>query len=277
VLTKDEAAAREAAALGSPDQPPAAGNTGTYNAFWWEKGSTVDGLRSALITDPRDGRIPALTPEGERRARERAAALKERGPADSWIDRNPLERCLSRGMPGAMTPGFYNHNYQIFQTADHVAILVEMIHDARIIPINGQAKLGSSVLQWLGSSRGHWEGGTLVVETTNFNGLIVDSPGTCRRFFCGAGDRGLAASGVGEHARIVERFTRVDANTIDYRYTVSDPTTWVQPWTAEIPLRRIEERLFEYACHEGNYGMTNILRGHRADEAAGVASPNDRK
>jgi hypothetical protein len=268
VLTKEEAAAREAAATGSPDQPPAAGSTGTYNAFWWEKGSTVAGFRTSLITDPPDGRIPALTPEGERRARERGIALKARGPADSWTDRNGLERCLSRGMPGAMTPGFYNHNYQIFQTPDHVVILVEMIHDARIIPISGQARLSSSVRQWLGSSTGHWEGDTLVVETTNFNGGIADSPATCRRFFCGDGDRGLAASGVGEQARIVERFTPVDANTIDYRYTVSDPTTWVQPWTAAIPMRRLEERIFEYACHEGNYGLTNILRGHRADEAA---------
>ena len=143
-------------------------------------------------------------------------------------------------MPGAMSPGFYNHNYQILQTPDYVAILVEMIHDARIIPLDGRTHLAPTVGQWLGDSRGHWEEDTLVIETTN----LPDA------------DR-----------RVVERLTRVDADTIDYRVTVTDPMVWTGPWTALMPMTTIEGPLFEYACHEGNYAVPNMLSGTRAEEA----------
>ena len=143
-------------------------------------------------------------------------------------------------MPGAMSPGFYNHNYQILQTPDYVAILVEMIHDARIIPLDGRMHLTPTVGQWLGDSRGHWEEDTLVIESTNL-------PNADRQ--------------------IVERLTRVDADTIDYRITVTDPTVWTGPWTALMPMTAIEGPLFEYACHEGNYAVPNMLAGTRAEEA----------
>ena len=164
------------------------------------------------------------------------------------------DRCITRGMPGAMTPGFYNHNYQILQTPDYVAIVVEMIHDARIIPVTGRVHLVPTVRQWLGDSRGHWEGNTLVVETTNFTDKVGQRTGT--------------VSGGDEHLRVVERFTRVDADTIDYQVMVTDPTVWTGPWTAAMPMTAIEGSLYEYACHEGNHSVPNALRGARTQENA---------
>ena len=154
-------------------------------------------------------------------------------------DFSTYDRCLTRGMPGAMSPGFYNHNYQALQTPDHVAILVEMIHDARIIPLDGRSHVSPTVGQWLGDSRGRWEGDTLVVETTNLP----------------------------EQDRVVvERFTRVDADTIDYRITVTDPAAWTAPWTAAMPMSPTKGPLFEYACHEGNHAVPNMLAGSRAED-----------
>jgi hypothetical protein len=159
-----------------------------------------------------------------------------------------------------MMPGFYNHNYHIMQTPDHVVLTVEMIHDARIIPIDGRPHLSSGVRQWLGDSRGHWEDDTLVVETTNFNNKVTEM--------------GLFVAAVfstGENLRLVERFTRVDGDTIDYRFTVEDPTTFTDAWSAAIPLNRFDGTLFEYACHEGNYALPNILSGARAND--GTTNP----
>jgi hypothetical protein len=153
-----------------------------------------------------------------------------------------------------MMPGFYNHNYQILQTPGYVVIHVEMIHDARIIPLDGRPHLGKDIRQWLGDSRGRWEGNTLVVETTNFTPI---------------NDRNITVfSSGGVTGRVIERFTRVGADTIDYQVTLDDPTTFTTPWTAAIPMTKIEGPLFEYACHEGNYGMVGILEGHRAEEKA---------
>ena len=182
---------------------------------------------------------------------------------DSWEDLNLYDRCLTRGLPGAMIPGFYNHNFQILQTPDYVVILVEMIHDARIIPLDGRPYLPPPLRQWLGDSRAHWDGDTLVVETTNFN-----SKGDQRV-------RNLVLSG-SEHSHLVERFRRVDADTIDYRFTVTDPRTFSRPWTAEIPMAKLEGQLFEYGCHEGNYGLLNILAGARAAEKAAKEATNSR-
>ena len=186
---------------------PANNNTGAYNSFWLESGERT--AQATLITDPPDGRMPPLT----ERVREKDAffAYARRGVTDpdSFADVNLYDRCITRGLPGAMIPGFYNHNYQILQTPDHVVILVEMIHDARIIPLDGRAHLPPQMGQWLGDPRGRWEGETLVVETTNFNAK--------------ADERALSATtglplvlGAGQHLRLVERFTRIDTDTIDY-------------------------------------------------------------
>lgn len=219
-----------------------------YNEAWWDRGThVVKTLRTSLIVDPSDGKIPALTPDGERRA----AALAEQRrlhPADGPEDRGLTERCIlwpTAGPP--MMPSVYNNNYQIFQGPGYVAIMVEMIHDVRIISLDGRPHLPSSVRQWLGDSRGHWEGNTLVVETTNFTNKT--------RF-----------RGSSENLHLIERFTRTDPDTILYEYTVNDPATWTKPWTAQVTMTKSDSRVYEYACHEGNYGMAGILQGARADE-----------
>ena len=235
-LTEEERAARNPDSGFSTEIPSEIMPTGAYNDFWLEQGELS--TQTSLIVDPPDGRYPALTPEAERRRREQRGSFAN-GGFSSWEDFSTYDRCLTRGMPGAMSPGFYNHNYQIFQTPDHVVILVEMIHDARIIPLGGRASLSQEAEQWLGDSRGRWEGDTLVIETTNLP----------------ASDR-----------HVIERLTRVDTDTIDYRITVTDPAEWTDEWTAAMPMSAIEGPLFEYACHEGNYAVPNMLAGSRADE-----------
>ena len=221
--------------------------TGNYNQFWVVERDFND--RTSLVTDPPDGRIPALTPAAERRAQERAARRRAH-PADTWEDVPLQERCITYGVP-RLGAG-YNSYYQIFQSAGHVVFLMEMNHDARVIPLDGRPTLDPAIRQWHGDSRGRWEGDTLVVETANY------SP---RSDFRGASDR----------LRIVERFTRTGPDTLEYAVTIDDPTTWVRPWTASIPLLRSDDALYEYACHEGNYGMEGILAGHRAQERAAAA------
>ncbi|MDE2904665.1 MAG: hypothetical protein OXQ28_01125 [Acidobacteriota bacterium] len=222
----------------------------SYNEFWFEWGQDTN--RTSLIVDPPDGRLPAATPAEEARQRVRTDSYIG-ARFDSLEDFNAFDRCITRGLPGAMMPGFYNHNYHILQTPDYVALVVEMIHDARIIPLDGRGHAPAGIRQWLGDSRGRWEGDTLVIETTNFNAKILRRGGT--------------VLGGDERLRVVERLRRVDADTIDYQVTVTDPTVWTAPWTASIPMnRRAEGTLFEYACHEGNYGLTNILTGARAAE-----------
>jgi hypothetical protein len=230
-----------------------------YNEFWYERGTYSN--RTSLVIDPPDGRIPALTPEAQKRWDTQIAARRAH-PADSWLDRSSYDRCISRGMPGAMLPGFYNHNYEIVQTKTSVAILIEMIHDARIVPLDGPARLAKGVGQWLGDSRGHWEGDTLIVETTNFNDQVFE--------------RG-AAWGFGADVKMIERFRRLDAEHLDYQFTIDAPTTFVRPWTVSAPMTRIQGPIFEYACHEGNYALPGILGGARADErrAAAKSGKND--
>jgi hypothetical protein len=219
-----------------------------YNDFWWDRGTkVVSTLRTSLIIDPPDGKVPELSQEANRRMAETRAAA--RGHAfDGPENRGLSERCLlwpTAGPP--MMPSFYNNNYQIVQGPGYVTIVVEMIHDARIIPLDGRPHLPQNVRLWLGDSRGHWEGNTLVVETTNF---------TDKTPFQGSG----------KDMRLVERFTRTAPDTILYQFTVNDPATFAKPWTAEIPMRQAAGPLIEYACHEGNYAMTGILSGARADE-----------
>ncbi len=252
VLTPEEFAARnvQVAEESSLDNRPR-NETGAYNEFWMERG--VLNLRTSLIIDPADGRLPPLTPTETRRRADHAADRAAHS-TDSYENRSAYDRCISRGLPGSMMPGFYNHNYQIFQTPDHVVVLVEMIHDARIIPLDRRPHVDSHIKQWLGDSRGWWEGDTLVVETTNLTSK--------------AADRIRTTFGAGRHTTVVERFTRTGEGSIDYRITVTDPTEYRTPWTAVIPMTTLGGQLYEYACHEGNYAIANILSGARAEERA---------
>ena len=257
-MTEEEARKLDRAAATQYDERSgnaAADVNAAYNQFWWERGGTVSSRRTSLIVDPPDGRLPALTAEGQKRASEVTAML--RGAAHGPENRNLAERCVTRGAP--KLPGGYNNNFQIVQTPTHVTIMQEMIHEARIIPLDGRAHLAPAIRSWLGDSRGRWEGDTLVVETTNYHEWSAFNSYYC----C----RGAAAN-----LRIVERYRRVDANTIDHQFTVEDPTTFTRPFTIALPMTRIDGPIFEYACHEGNYGMEGILRGARADESEGNGS-----
>jgi hypothetical protein len=230
-----------------------AGGVVPYNEFWYERGDkVVKSKRTSLIVDPPDGRLPAMTPDGQKKAALRAAAARDnqlgRPRADSWEDRPLQERCILGANAGPpMTPGAYNNNFHLFQTADYVVLLTEMVHDARIVPMDGRPHL--SIRQWKGDSRGRWEGDTLVVETRNFK-------------------RETSLAGSSENTHLIERFTRTDANTLLYEFTVEDPSMWTRPWTAVIPMLKSEDPIYEYACHEGNHAMIGILAGARADEKA---------
>ncbi|HUA19803.1 MAG TPA: hypothetical protein VMB25_13730 [Bryobacteraceae bacterium] len=251
-FTPEEAIAYEKARLA--DKGPT--GPGTYadvhynlEQFGLEKDQSkvAQNLRTSLITDPPNGRIPPMTPEGRERNAERAA--KNKGHEfDSAQNRSLSERCIlwpNEGPP--MMPVGYNSNLEIVQGAGYVAVMQEMIHDVRMIPTNGSTHVSSDIREWMGDPRGHWEGDTLVVDTTNFR------PET-------------AFHGASENLHVVERFRPVDANTILYSFTVEDPHTWASPWSAEIPMTRVKGPIFEYACHEGNYGMENNLSGARAEE-----------
>jgi hypothetical protein len=206
-------------------------------------------LRTSLIVDPPDGRLPPLSAEGQKRAAERAAARKRMGAATDAVQNQSLSvRCIIMDRAGPpMLPGAYNNNYQIVQTPGNVMILVEMIHHVRVIPLDGRPHLPENVRQWMGDYRGRWEGDTLVVETTNFTDKT-------------------AFQGSSEKMRLTERFTRVDEDTVMYKFTVDDPATWTRPWSAELPMKKTIGPLFEHACHEANYGLYNTLAGARAEE-----------
>ena len=267
-LTAEEAAALDQAAVDrevrlwtqAPERTEAGGNVdrrgagqapGSYNQFWIDSGTrSVDTRQTSLITYPPNGRYPSLTAEGRRRSDARRAYAREH-PADTWEDFSSGVRCIlgfNAGPP--FTPSAYNNNMQLFQTPNHVVVMTEMVNTSRVIPLDGTPHLDPEVLQWSGDSRGYWEGETLVVETRNFDAK--------RKW------RGTTSS-----ARLVERFTRVDADTLEYKFTVTDPETWTSPWTASVPLRLNPEPMFEYACHEGNYSMPIMLGGARVEEAAG--------
>jgi hypothetical protein len=214
------------------------------------QGVVAPNKRTSLVVDPPDGRIPPVTPEGQKRAAARAEARKQLGgPFDGPENRGLPERCIIWNAGPPLVPIGYNSNYQIVQNADYVMILTEMIHDVRIVPLDGRPALPQGIRQLMGSSRGRWEGNTLVVETTNF---------TDRNPFQGSS----------ESMRVTERFTRVANDMLKYEFTVNDPATWAVPWSAEIPMKAIAGPIFEYACHEGNYGLANNLAGARAAEKA---------
>ena len=233
------------------DASPEADLAVGYNDFWWDRGTKVAStLRTSLIVDPPDGRIPPLTPAAQKRAAARAEARRLH-PSDGPEDLSLADRCIARPGP-PIVPAGYNNNHRILQTPEYVVIFSEMMHDARIIPLRPQPHLPSSVRQWFGDSRGRWEGDTLVVETTNF---------TDKTNFRGAG----------ENLRLTERLTRIDPDTLLYQFTIDDPQSFQRSWAGEIPMKRSEGPIFEYACHEGNYSMVNSLTAVRAEEKAAEA------
>jgi hypothetical protein len=262
-FTREEAADWESqVAQNNEERPPQpnAKNTGTYNTFFREFGTrTVKTLRTSIVTDPPDGRIPALTPAAAEIKRRRAEA--QRNP-ESAEDTGLQDQCLAFTTAGPpMLPYSYNSNYQIVQTRDAVVVHVEMIHDARIIHLDGRPHLPASIRRWMGDSVGHWEANTLVVDTTNFND--------------GGGFYGDAGGNFGwdRNLHLVERFNLLDADTLLYRFEIDDPTAFTQPWKGELTLERSPGPIYEYACHEANYSLVNMLRGYRAAEREPASQP----
>ena len=241
----------------------AGGGVGGYNGFWLDPGLNViriDGVpRSSIIIDPPNGRVPALTDAGKKRVAEINARAKRFGEFDHPEMRPLADRCLisfgSNAGPPMLPNYFYNNNYTIVQTKDHVMILTEMNHDARIIRIGATSHTPAGISPWFGDSIGRWEGDTLVVETTNINQMQLDQTSIL-----------WAYRGASQNIKVTERFTRTGPETILYRFTVEDPVTFTAPFTGELPFTKMDEMIYEYACHEGNYAMTNILGGERAKE-----------
>ncbi|MCG8468987.1 MAG: hypothetical protein MJB57_12410 [Gemmatimonadetes bacterium] len=245
----------------------ASGGTGGYNYFWLDQGDRVARVngepRSSLITRPENGRIPPRTQAGQTRAGQALQARNQFGEYDNPENRPLAERCIvsfgSNAGPPMLPNYFYNNNYTIVQTPDHVMIMTEMVHDVRVIKLGDHEPLPDDVRPWFGDSRGWWEDDTLVVETTHFP---ADQLNGYRQFF-----------GASENMKVTERFTLADARTIRYEFTVEDPDTWESAWGGEVPFRKMDALLYEYACHEGNYAMENVLRGARAQERQSAGNP----
>jgi hypothetical protein len=228
-----------------------------YNDAWWDRGKTVVGThRTSLIVDPKDGRVPALTPEGRKRFEE-YGGFSGRGGFDGPEDRSLWERCVANNSMPRLPTGYNNH-VQIVQTPEYVSLTYEMIHETRVVPLDGRPHLNPNVRQILGDSRGRWEGDTLVVDVTNF---------TDKSNFRGS-TRNL---------HLIERYTRVDAQTLLYQFTIDDPTTFVRTWSGELPMAKVAGPTYEYACHEGNYGLRGILAGARVKERAAANSTKSSK
>ena len=231
--------------------------TGTYNTFYREFGTRiVKTLRTSIVTDPADGRMPALTPAAADVKRRRVEAMRSGAGAEDLGLQDQCLAFLTAGPP--MLPYSYNSNYQIVQTRDAVLIYAEMIHDARIIHMDGRRHLPSGIRRWMGDSIGHWEGGTLAVDTTNFND--------------GGGFYGDAGGNFGwdRNLHVIERFSLLDPDTLLYRFEIDDPTAFTQPWKGEYTMARSPGPIYEYACHEANYSLSNLLRGYRASERDGA-------
>ena len=259
-LTPEEVAAlNEEASTGPDRRPPPRGSTpeqrafdldaSPYNAFWYESGRSTG--RTALIVDPPDGRIP-FTREGRRRRDARWDLLRR--PAHGPEDRTPGERCVHSFKTGPpMTGGSDNNHLRLLQAPGYAVVWTENIHDARIVPLDGRPRIADAVRQWMGDPRGRWDGDTLVVETTRFNGKA-------------------AYQGSSDDLQVVERFTRTGADTLEYVYTIAGADTYARPWTAALTMKRLDGDLYEFACHEGNYGLEGILAGARAEERASAAA-----
>ena len=260
-LTAEEAAAFAKARLDDlADQPRGAevqrdADIHYDDAIWMLEGYPKGAmLRTSIITDPADGRIPPLSAEGQKRAQERAAARKGIGPFDTAQARGLSERCIYWAHEGPpILPTGYNSNLQIHQAPQTFVVIPEMMPAARVVPLDGRPALSAGVRGYRGDSRGRWDGDTMVVETTNYF-------------------EKTAWRGAGEHLKVIERFTMTSPKTIRYQFTIDDPTTWSRPWSGEYEMTRIDGPLYEYACHEGNYGLPSILKGARlAEEAAATA------
>ncbi len=255
-LSPEEAAqAEKRAAANRVDRPPAPGDVGSYNQVWFDSGTKVLAThQTALVVDPPDGRVP-LTPRAEKERDYKAAHN-----SDSYEYMSVWDRCITRGMPAGMFPAGYNNAYQIVQVPGYVVILYEMIHETRIIPLDGRPHVSSDIRLWNGDSRGHWEGNTLVVDTTNYNNKssIGTSAATARI-------KGVPQS---DALHVVERFTRTGPDTISYEVTIEDPAYYTRPWKVAFPLSRDDKyRIYEYACHEGNHAVENVLSNGRALDA----------
>jgi hypothetical protein len=261
VLTPEEAAKLEnQAAANRVDRPPKPGDVGNYNQVWFDSGSKVVATRqTSLVVDPPDGRVPLTA------AAEAQRDYNTAHNADSYDYMSVWDRCITRGVPAGMFPAGYNNAYQIVQTSGYVVMLYEMIHETRIIPLDGRPHVSDNIRLWNGDSRGHWEGNTLVVDTTNYNnkGSIGTSAATARI-------KGIPQS---EALHVVERFTRTGPDIISYEVTINDPPMYARPWKVAFPLTRDEKyRIYEYACHEGNHAVENVLSGGRKLDKA--AAPN---
>ena len=260
------AAARAAARATDAVQVPVLVGTVAYNQFWYDERSTREDARTSLIVDPPDGRLPPLVPAMDRQVGSFAEAyLPAERPirylgggayANGPEDRGLSERCilgLNSGPP--IRPGAYNQNLLVFQTSDHVVIYNEMVHNARIVPLDGRPHLPDGIRQWVGDSRGHWDGDTLVIESTNFSGKVA-----------GFNDSMTSALGNGRALHLTERLRRRDANTLEYEFTVTHPEVFTRPFTAVVPMTKSDLQIYEYACHEGNHGLAQILSGTRMEE-----------
>jgi len=229
------------------------------DALWqgenYDKG--VNSLRTSLVIDPPDGKIPPLTEAARQRPVPPQAGSLDR-IADSWLTRTLAERCITWGNDGPpIMPVGYNNNLDILQGPGVVVVRNEMVHAARMIPVDAaRPHVGAKIRQWSGDSRGHWDGQTLVVETTNYNDKIKFRNST-------------------PALKVTERFTRIDADTIDYRFTIDDPNTWTRPWTVALPLHKVPGPIYEYGCHEGNYGLPNVLRAQRVEDAKAASGVKD--
>jgi hypothetical protein len=246
---REQAKKQERDAIVGKNAPAASGPE-----HWYEHKGKISN-RTSHVVDPPDGKVPPLTAEAQKR---RPVGTVNRKEFDSWEDLSPWDRCITRGVPGSMLPTLYNNNYQILQIPGYVVILYEMIHDARIIPVDGRPHVPTAIRQWMGDSRGHWEGDTLVVEVTNFTNKTIIHP-----------TRTIASSvRHSEDLHVVERFTRVDANVMNYQFTVDDPYTFTHSWAGTIPMTTdgAPDHIFEYACHEGNRAMSNSLSGSRSHD-----------
>jgi hypothetical protein len=221
---------------------------GATSPMHWFENYFAANSRAWFVSDPPDGKVPPLTDEARQREAARQAARRGRGPADSWEDRSLYDRCITRGVPGSMMPAIYGNSYFIGQAPGVVTITYEMVHDTRVIPIDTRPHIGSSIRQYLGDARGHWDGNTLVVETTNFTDKTP-------------------YRGSSEHLKLIEKFTPIGPDTLEWSVTFDDPHTWAKPWTFAMNLTHDESQPpFEYACHEGNYGLRNVLSAARAEE-----------
>jgi hypothetical protein len=268
-MTEEEAAALAAS---SEARYEAINNDGVggYNTFWVESAGRGDNLRTSLITYPANGQLPravegvavqigGLGPDfqGNRPVLTAVGGIGKDGPED----RGTSERCIQGFNAGPpFTPSMYNNNVQIFQNRDHVVLMTEMIHDARIVPLDGRPHVDDDLRLWSGDSRGYWDGDTLVVQTRNFNNLT----------------QSFSVFGNSHDKLLTERFTRRDAYTLDYEFTVEDPATFTDKIVARIPMAKVDGLMYEYACHEGNYGMTNILRGARMEEQRATGNEGGR-